>query len=108
MEENESLDVRMTELSDLVVGETYPFFGAITKILHEEDGIIKQFELNHNVLVNVEVGSLEYSEKLKKNIFESGIFLAQLEKREDLGDYIAEISCRVIIFGKNNNERAVQ
>jgi len=83
----------------VTVGETYPLYGIITRIVDDMPGCTT-IEINNQVLAHISVSN-EYLELLKKRAFEPAIFIAKITRCEPI-----ECECSTIIFGKPANMAA--
>lgn len=90
------LDVQYGEV---VVGQTYPIYGSITKFLCDEPGKVV-INVNGNVEMSLSVEDLDKIEILKSRTFEPGIFVCLVK---EIGDII-KCDCSTVIFGKKNTE----
>lgn len=79
--------------ANVTLGETYPLYGMITRIVHEEPGSTT-IEINNQILAHISVSD-EYLTLLKKRAFEPAIFIAKITSTQPL-----ECVCSTIIFGK--------
>lgn len=80
---------------DVVVGQTYPVYGMITKILDDKPGDVK-VELNFGITARMNVSDAEGIDTLKERLFESGIFVSTvLAKNPSI-----EVACQTVIFGR--------
>ena len=86
---------------DVEVGQTYPLFGMITKVLEESPGKIR-LELNFNIVANVTVEDEKRVELLRERAFESGIFVSTVVAK----DPSIEVNCQTIIFGRRQSFQA--
>jgi hypothetical protein len=80
---------------EVEVGETYPIFGMITKIIDETPGNVT-VEVNNNIIAKVHIYDSEKIELLKQRAFESGIFVSKVLSKEPS----IEVECRTIVFGR--------
>ena len=78
------------------VGNTYPIFGMITKLLEGEDGEVL-VELNNNIHAKMSITDPERLAVLRKKAFETGIFISRVVATEP----VLEVECRAVIFGKS-------
>ena len=86
---------------DVEVGQTYPLFGMITKILEQTPSKIR-LELNFNIIANVTVEDPKRADILRERAFESGIFVSTVVAKEPK----IEVNCQTIIFGRRQNFQA--
>lgn len=80
---------------DVEVGQTYPLFGMITKVLEQSPGKIR-LELNFNIIANVTIEDEKRAELLRERAFESGIFVSKVTANAP----VIEVDCQTIIFGR--------
>ena len=86
---------------DVEVGQTYPIFGMITKIIDDTPGNVIA-EINHSITANMNVTDPERVEILKERAFESGIFVSTVIAKEPN----IEVDCQVVIFGRRQGFNA--
>lgn len=86
---------------DVEVGNTYPIFGMITKLLDETPGHVVA-EINHSIIANMNVSEGSRVEILKERAFESGIFVSTVVSKEPQ----IEVDCQVVIFGRKQGFNA--
>ena len=82
---------------EVEVGNVYPFYGAITKIIDDTPGAVI-VELNHSIRVNLFVPTQEKVELLKQRAFEPGIFVSEVVSKDPV-----EVDCSTVIFGKRQS-----
>ncbi len=80
---------------EIALGGTYPLFGMITKIIDDKPGQIV-CELNFGILANLYVSDDKVRETVKERIFESGIFVSTVTRKEPQ----VEVNCQTVVFGK--------
>lgn len=81
------------------VGNVYPIYGMITKLLEEaQDGTIIA-EVNHHIEVHLEITDSTKLDLLKEKAFEPGIFVCKIV--DNTGPIVAK--CSTVIFGKSQN-----
>jgi hypothetical protein len=83
------------------VGETYPIFGMITKVVSDAPGNVV-VELNFNILARMNIPDTTRIETLKERAFESGIFVSTVTSKEPA----VEVECQTIIFGRRQGFNA--
>lgn len=86
---------------DVEVGNTYPIYGMITKILSEDPGQVV-VELNFSILANMAIPDKEKIEVLKQRAFEPGIFISTVVSKEDR----VTVDCSTVVFGKRSHYQA--
>jgi hypothetical protein len=80
---------------EVAVGETYPIFGMITKVIDSTPGQVA-VELNFNIRAHLRVSDEKGIETLKERVYESGIFISRIIAKEPS----VEVDCQTVIFGK--------
>ncbi|MFN8390517.1 MAG: hypothetical protein U0136_09530 [Bdellovibrionota bacterium] len=80
---------------EVEIGNTYPIFGMITKLIDETPGHVIA-EINHSIIANMNVTEAARVEILKERAFESGIFVSTVVAKEPK----VEVDCQVVIFGR--------
>ena len=80
---------------EVEIGQTYPIYGMITRILDEAPGSIK-VEINFSITADMAIPDQNKVEVLKERAFEPGIFLSTVRSKEDG----IHVDCRTVIFGK--------
>lgn len=83
------------QFGDVEVGNTYPLYGMITKILDDSPGHVI-VELNFSITANMSIPEAEKIELLKERAFEPGIFVSTVTSK---GEKI-EVDCSTVVFGK--------
>ena len=96
----EQLGLEVTH-GDVEVGQTYPIFGMITKLIDDTPGQVVA-EINHSIIANMNVTDPERVEILKERAFESGIFVSTVVSKEPK----IEVDCQVVIFGRRQGFNA--
>ncbi|MBP9838111.1 MAG: hypothetical protein KBC84_05300 [Proteobacteria bacterium] len=86
---------------EVEVGQTYPIFGMITRILNDKAGEVV-VEINHSIIANMNVSEDTKVELLKERAFESGIFVSTVVAKEPK----VEVDCQVVIFGRKQGFNA--
>ncbi len=103
----DNLGVGFTDIADLKEGQAYPFYGFITAISENSDGIVSEIVINHNMKAKVNLSSEDserankFSSLLKERSLEPGIFMATFCGRD--GDFLI-LQCNTVIFGKRQEE----
>jgi hypothetical protein len=80
---------------DVEVGNTYPLYGMITKILDETPGHVV-VEINFSITANMSIPDRDKIELLKERAFEPGIFVSTVTTK----DPRIEVDCSTVVFGK--------
>lgn len=80
---------------EVEVGEIYPIFGSITKIVDEAPGSIT-VEINHSIRAYMTIPDAEKIELLKQRAFDPGIFISTVLSKND----VIEVECSTVIFGR--------
>lgn len=86
---------------DVEVGETYPIYGMITKILGEEPGQVK-VEINFSIEASMAIPESEKIELLKERAFEPGIFVSTVLSKDDN----VKVDCHTVVFGRRQDFNA--
>lgn len=84
--------------SEVQIGETYPIYGMITKILSEELGSVI-VEINYSIEATLTVAEVEKVNLLKERSFEPGIFVSKVIEKEPK----IKVDCNGVVFGKRQN-----
>lgn len=90
--ENLGLKVSREEVE---IGQTYPIFGMITKLLNDTPGEVVA-EINYSIIAKMNIADTERLNVLKERAFESGIFISTITAK---GPKV-EVDCKTVIFGK--------
>ncbi|MBX7136482.1 MAG: hypothetical protein K1X83_00760 [Oligoflexia bacterium] len=80
---------------EVEVGQTYPIYGMITKMLDETPGKVI-VEINFSIKANMSIPERDKIELLKQRAFEPGIFVSTITSKEG---GIA-VDCTTVVFGK--------
>lgn len=83
---------------EVEVGQTYPIYGMITKIISETPGDV-QVEINFSIVANMAIPDASKVEILKERAFEPGIFVSTI-KSKDEG---IRVDCSTVVFGKRQH-----
>jgi hypothetical protein len=83
------------KFGDVEVGNTYPLYGMITKILDDSPGNVV-VEINFSIRANMSIPETEKIELLKERAFEPGIFVSTVTSK----DPKIEVDCSTVVFGK--------
>ena len=80
---------------DVEVGNTYPIYGMITKILDDTPGQVV-VQLNFNIEASMCIPDQSRIEILKQRAFEPGIFVSKITSKENG----ITVECTTVVFGK--------
>lgn len=80
----------------IMVGNTYPIFGMITKV-SEAEGAEVIVEINRNITARMNITEPGKLDILRKKAFETGIFVAKVLQAEPT----IEVECQAVIFGRD-------
>jgi hypothetical protein len=83
---------------EVEVGQTYPIYGMITKLLNETPGSVV-VELNFSIRANMAIPEDSKVELLKQRAFEPGIFVSTVVSKEKG----IEVDCSTVVFGRRQN-----
>ncbi len=83
---------------EVQVGQTYPIYGMITNILHDEPGNVV-VELNFSIHAHMAIPDRGKIELLKERSFEPGIFVSTVVAKEDR----VTVDCNTVVFGRRTN-----
>lgn len=86
---------------EVEVGQTYPIYGMITKLLNEEPGNVT-VELNFSIKANMTIPDEKKVNLLKERAFEPGIFVSTVKSKEDG----IEVDCSTVVFGRKQGFHA--
>ena len=81
---------------DVQIGQTYPIYGMITKVLSETPGSVI-VEINFSIKATMTVPDISQVEVLKQRAFEPGIFVATVVSKDTDG---ISVDCSTVVFGK--------
>lgn len=81
------------------VGETYPLYGAITKIVDETPGQVVVI-INDQITLHMNIEDSEKIALLKNRAFDAGIFVCTITKS---GENV-EADCTTVVFGKKPDD----
>jgi hypothetical protein len=81
------------------VGETYPLYGTITKIIDDTPGSVVVL-INDHIKLHMNIEDPEKVALLKNRAFDPGIFVCTITKD---GENI-EADCTTVVFGKQPND----
>lgn len=80
---------------DVEVGQTYPIYGMITKIIEQSQGKVI-VELNFSIEATMTIPEDTKIETLKERAFEPGIFVSTVTSKEEG----VKVDCSTVVFGK--------
>lgn len=83
------------EYGAVVVGETYPIYGMITKFINDVPGQVVVI-VNENIELSLSVDDSDKVSILKARALEPGIFVSTIK---EVGDIIKG-HCSTVVFGK--------
>ena len=86
---------------EVVVGQTYPIYGMITKILDDSPGSVV-VELNFSIKANMSIPDEKKVNVLKERAFEPGIFVSTIRSKDDE----IEVDCATVVFGRKQQFQA--
>jgi len=86
---------------EVEVGQTYPIYGMITKILDETPGKVL-VEINFSIKANMAIPEQEKIELLKERAFEPGIFVSTVTSK----DNGIAVDCSTVVFGRRQTYNA--
>ena len=87
---------------EVEIGQTYPIYGMITKVLSEDPGHVC-VELNFSIKANMTIPDTGKVELLKERAFEPGIFVSTVTSKNDGG---ISVDCSTVVFGKRQEYAA--
>lgn len=80
---------------EVEVGQTYPIYGMITKLLNDNPGEI-MVEINFSIQAKMSIPDETKIELLKQRAFEPGIFVSTVVSKEPQ----VVVDCSTVVFGK--------
>lgn len=86
---------------EVEVGQTYPIYGMITKLLDETPGEVV-VEINFSIKANMAIPEDEKIELLKQRAFEPGIFVSTVKSKDDG----ITVDCSTVVFGRRQQFNA--
>lgn len=86
---------------EVVIGQTYPIYGMITKFIDETPGQVV-VELNYSITAKMSIPTQEKVELLRERSFEPGIFISTVKSKEDG----VVVDCSTVVFGKRQTHDA--
>lgn len=106
--ENENKDVNFFEKfglevtsGDVEVGQTYPIYGMITKLIDDTPGNVI-VEINFSIRANMAIPDQDKVELLKQRAFEPGIFVSTVKTKEPS----LMVDCSTVVFGRRQQFNA--
>ena len=86
---------------EVEVGQTYPIYGMITKILDDTPGSVV-VEINFSIRANMAIPDSEKIEILKERAFEPGIFVSTIVAKDES----ITVDCSTVVFGRRQQFNA--
>jgi len=86
---------------EVEIGQTYPIYGMITKLLDETPGRVV-VELNFSIKANMAIPEIEKINLLKERAFEPGIFVSTVTNKD--GGIV--VDCNTVVFGRKQQYSA--
>lgn len=86
---------------EVEVGQTYPIYGMITKMLDETPGQVA-VEINFSIRASMTIPDKEKVEILKQRAFEPGIFVSTVTSK----DNGIAVDCSTVVFGRRQEYSA--
>ena len=86
---------------EVEVGQTYPIYGMITKIVDDTPGSVV-VEINFSIRANMAIPDTDKIEILKQRAFEPGIFVSTVVSKEDS----ITVDCSTVVFGRKQQFNA--
>lgn len=86
---------------EVQVGQTYPIYGMITKLLSDTPGEIV-VELNFSIRAKMSIPDSTKVELLKERAFEPGIFVSTVLEK----DPSVVVDCSTVVFGRKQQYQA--
>lgn len=86
---------------EVEVGQTYPIYGMITKIIDETPGNVV-VEINFSIRANMAIPDEAKVNLLKERAFEPGIFVSTVRDKEER----IQVDCSTVVFGKRQQFNA--
>lgn len=86
---------------EVQVGQTYPIYGMITKLLSDTPGEVI-VELNFSIKAKMSIPDTAKVELLKQRAFEPGIFVSTVVSK----DPSVEVDCSTVVFGRKQQFQA--
>jgi hypothetical protein len=86
---------------EVEIGQTYPIYGMITKMLNDEPGNV-MVEINFSIKASMIIPDNSQVELLKQRAFEPGIFVSTVTSKDDG----VCVDCTTVVFGKRQEFNA--
>ena len=86
---------------EVEVGQTYPIYGMITKLIDETPGKVI-VELNFSIKAHMSIPDPEKVNLLKERAFEPGIFVSTVTSKDDG----IKVDCSTVVFGRKQQYSA--
>lgn len=86
---------------EVEIGQTYPIYGMITKIIDESPGHVV-VELNFSIRAHMSIPEDSKVNLLKERAFEPGIFVSTVTSK----DGGVAVDCSTVVFGKRQSFQA--
>lgn len=86
---------------EVQVGQTYPIYGMITKLLSDSPGEVI-VELNFSIKAKMSIPDSTKVELLKQRAFEPGIFVSTVVSK----DSGVVVDCSTVVFGRKQQYQA--
>lgn len=86
---------------EVEIGQTYPIYGMITKIIDETPGNVL-VEINFAIRASMQIPDREKVEVLKQRAFEPGIFVSTVTSKEEG----IMVDCSTVVFGRRQQYQA--
>ena len=86
---------------EVEVGQTYPIYGMITKIINDTPGKVV-VELNFSIEANMTIPDETKVNLLKERAFEPGIFVSTVKAKEEG----IQVDCSTVVFGRRQQFNA--
>ena len=86
---------------EVEVGQTYPIYGMITKILDDRPGSVV-VELNFSIKAQMTIPTQDKVDLLKERAFEPGIFISTVKAKAEQ----IEVDCQTVVFGRKQQFQA--
>lgn len=86
---------------EVEVGQTYPIYGMITKVLDDKPGNVV-VEINFSIKANMAIPDQEKVNLLKERAFEPGIFVSTVKSKDEN----ITVDCSTVVFGKRQQFNA--
>ena len=87
---------------EVEVGQSYPIYGMITKILNDTPGSVV-VEINFSIEAKMTIPDQDKVELLKQRAFEPGIFISTVT---DKNEGAIKVDCQTVVFGRRQQFQA--